>query len=134
MATDVLLPRRGGHRHTLQMTDSPSLSQNTPDCIFSDKKHLTTGEELKNNTKLPTTNYRRFLEQDILIDEDDDDNNKLPHVQNLSKDEDIHDNLKGNHAFRTASGTGRLDFSGGNNFPAFMMKTITISCSTRRMY
>ena len=104
MATDVLLQRRGGHRHTSQMTDSPSLSQNTPDCIFPTKKHLTTGEELKNNTKSPTTNYRRFLEQDILIDEDDDDDNKLPHAQNLLKDDDIHDDLKGNHAYRTAGG------------------------------
>ena len=110
---------RGGHRHTSQMTDSPSLSHHTSECNFSATKHSPTGEELKNNVKSPTTNYRRFLEQDILIDEDDDDDNKLPHAQNLSKDDDIRDDLKGNHAFRTAGGTGRLDFGGGNNFPDF---------------
>ena len=88
------------------MTDSASLSQNTPEYIFSANKHSTTSEELKNNSKLPTTNYRRFLEQDILIDEEDDDDDKLPHAQILSKDDDIHDDLKGNHAFRTAGGTG----------------------------
>ena len=222
---------RGGHRHTSQMTDSPSLSHHTSECNFSATKHSPTGEELKNNVKSPTTNYRRFLEQDILIDEDNDDDNKPPHAQNsskdddmarralevkalkffvetlftdpddpslplvqinalndikklhddelinitadentfqlfdwgigkctaqdgwftqapltpnidddddqtflndeddddnklshahnLSKDDDIHDDLKGNHAFRTTGGTGRLDFGGGNNFLDF---------------
>ena len=51
---------RGRHRHTSQMTDSPSLSQHTPECTFLATKHSPTGEELKNTVKSPTA--RRVLE------------------------------------------------------------------------
>ena len=65
MATDVLLQRRGGHRHTLQRTASISLSQNTPECIFLAKKHTITDKEWTNNAKLPKTKHRQLIEQQL---------------------------------------------------------------------